>query len=250
MTEDRNLWEDDELLDRLVDGELPRDEYEQLLRSFEQHPEGWRRCALAFLESQAWQRELSVIRDIPATVSLPEADPSVGGACQPAKADRAKASFNWIPILAVAATFLIAFALGLRFRGSVLSSGAGLVPNDLVENSGEPNSETMPEQPIVSGAGLSANAVPDNVMLVVDPGDGSNGQPIEVPVIDWSPEHERMLTEPSISIPPEVQRMLRGLGHEFQSRRQVVPLRLEDGRQILVPVEQLEITPVRVPRYQ
>src|SRR5437660_1111223 len=45
--------DDDRLLDRLVDGELPDAERRKLLLKFEKEPDGWRRCALAFLEAQA-----------------------------------------------------------------------------------------------------------------------------------------------------------------------------------------------------
>lgn len=51
-------------LDRLVDGELTPDEYRALLQTIEMHPDGWRRCALAFLEAQAWGQELTGLRNI------------------------------------------------------------------------------------------------------------------------------------------------------------------------------------------
>ena len=37
-------------IDRLVDGELGQQEQRQLLVALEAEPEGWRRCALAFVE--------------------------------------------------------------------------------------------------------------------------------------------------------------------------------------------------------
>jgi hypothetical protein len=49
---------DDRLLDRLVDGELPEVERRELLIRFENEPDGWRRCALAFLEAQTWRQAL------------------------------------------------------------------------------------------------------------------------------------------------------------------------------------------------
>src|SRR5262245_66209563 len=52
---------EDILIDRLVDGELTGDERRQLLESFDKHPEGWRRCALAFLEAQSWREELGQV---------------------------------------------------------------------------------------------------------------------------------------------------------------------------------------------
>jgi hypothetical protein len=53
-------------IDRLVDGELNQDERRDLLLRLEATPDGWRACALAFLEAQeftqasrAWTRELA-----------------------------------------------------------------------------------------------------------------------------------------------------------------------------------------------
>jgi hypothetical protein len=45
-------------LERLVDGRLSPDEYRQLLIRIDHHPDGWRKCAMAFLEEQALKNEL------------------------------------------------------------------------------------------------------------------------------------------------------------------------------------------------
>ena len=50
--------DDPRLLDLLVDGELTPGERRELLTRLDEQPEGWRRCALAFLEAQAWQQDL------------------------------------------------------------------------------------------------------------------------------------------------------------------------------------------------
>jgi hypothetical protein len=52
-----NLTED-VLLDRLVDGELDGEERRNLLVHLDVTPDGWKRCALAFLEAQAWREVL------------------------------------------------------------------------------------------------------------------------------------------------------------------------------------------------
>jgi anti-sigma factor RsiW len=54
----RYLLVSDSDIDRLVDGELPDDDRRVLLRRFETEPDGWRRCALAFLEAQSWREAL------------------------------------------------------------------------------------------------------------------------------------------------------------------------------------------------
>jgi hypothetical protein len=42
-------------LDRLVDGELGEAERASLLGALDREPDGWKRCAMAFLEAQAWR---------------------------------------------------------------------------------------------------------------------------------------------------------------------------------------------------
>jgi len=51
---------DARLFDRLADGELDEAGRRALLSRLDDIPGGWRRCALAFLEAQAWRSELRV----------------------------------------------------------------------------------------------------------------------------------------------------------------------------------------------
>src|SRR6187401_2373892 len=61
----QQLTHDDESrFDRLVDGALSSAEYKSLLSSLDEEPGGWRRCASAFLEAQAWGKEFSAIRRV------------------------------------------------------------------------------------------------------------------------------------------------------------------------------------------
>ena len=49
---------DDAIFDRLVDGELSASERQQLLAALDTTDDGWRRCALAFLEAQTWGQQI------------------------------------------------------------------------------------------------------------------------------------------------------------------------------------------------
>jgi hypothetical protein len=49
------------LLDRLVDGELADGDRRDLLLRLSTEPDGWRRCALAFLEAQSWRAALGPV---------------------------------------------------------------------------------------------------------------------------------------------------------------------------------------------
>jgi hypothetical protein len=58
---DERLSLDDQQLDRLVDGSLEEHDRRDFLIRLENEPDGWRRCALAFLEAQAWAISLKRI---------------------------------------------------------------------------------------------------------------------------------------------------------------------------------------------
>ena len=54
----------DRQIDRLVDGELSGDEYREVLMLVDEEEDGWRRCATAFLEAQAFGQEFQSVRAI------------------------------------------------------------------------------------------------------------------------------------------------------------------------------------------
>lgn len=239
-------WGDDQRFDRLVDGELSRREYNDLLRSLDQEPDGWRRCALAFLEAQALQREFgelageSRVSPQAATSSVPEKG-------------RIR---RWPELLAVAATFLVAFGMGLMFRGGWAGPPPDTEGVPIAKDNQGPESpvEPTPRDADIAEAPMPKAGQPGryrgNARLVVDRPDGSGSQEFETPLYDWSPQNARMLSEDRFRIPPEIRRMLQRMGREVRWDQQVVPLETEDGQRVLVPFRQLEITPVGGQRYQ
>ncbi len=52
-------------LDRLVDGQLAPQEYRELLRQIDKDPDGWRQCAMAFLQHQAMEKEFQTFSKSP-----------------------------------------------------------------------------------------------------------------------------------------------------------------------------------------
>jgi hypothetical protein len=105
MNERMTSEHDDARFDRLVDGDLNAEEYRALLASLDDEPGGWRRCALAFLEAQALRQEFNAWRA--GTASPPV--PSTAN-------QRPASSFTfagWKLYLAMAASFLIVFGLGV-----------------------------------------------------------------------------------------------------------------------------------------
>lgn len=240
MNGQENLPLDQTVLDRLVDGELSREEYESVLRMLDGAPDGWRQCAVAFLEAQAWESEVRRMRfadDRPAISHV--------------SVRQAKAGKPWPLLLATAASFLLAFGLGIAFR---LPTPLGVQPptaefDRLAGVPPETASETPPtgmelaSGPLRPGALASpASARASNVTFVLDHGDGS-GREVAVPVYELSAENERWLSHRPLAPSLEIQRALERLGRDVRMHRHFIPLETGDGRHVLIPVEQMEITP-------
>jgi hypothetical protein len=121
------------LLDQLVDGELGEAERESLLRTLDREPDGWKRCALAFLEAQAWREAAS---DAGMRIASNEVR-SGAGRRRPAVLRQ---------LVAVAAVVAVAFCVGFVSR-DVASSGVGAHATGPVAQGPAP------------GGGLAASAV-------------------------------------------------------------------------------------------
>jgi hypothetical protein len=236
-----------QLLDLLVDGELGDDERRELLAWCEREADGWRRCALVFLEAQDWSQ---VLGDL--TERVPEAAVLASEAAVKQAAPRLAASplvrpqtfwnvRQWGTMLAMAASVALAFTLGVWVRDA--GKEPPIAPNDrssvqFVENKspgriqrGHP--EQGPAEAVLGAGGLAGAAeeirVPVRSLDDVDDG--------------W------LLAEPS-AVPDEVRQALERLGHRVEQRRQLVPYRLDDGRRVVVPVDQVEVRPVENRSYQ
>ncbi len=238
--------QDEQRFDRLVDGELSRDEYNDLLRSLDQQPDGWRRCALAFLEAQALRQEFGELSG--------EAEVSYRPATS-AAADK-RLIRRWPGVLAVAVSFLIAFGLGLMFRGGWPEAHSGTEGMPVAKDIEHP--ETPVDQPS-DKTQLAKTPVPKagqpgryrgNVRLVYDRPDGSGSEAYETSVYDLSEDNAWMLHENRLRVPPEMRRLLQQMGGELRWDQQVMPFDTEDGQRVLIPIRQLELTPVGGRRYQ
>lgn len=218
---------DDCRFDKLVDGELSPEEYKAVLSALDDEPGGWRRCALAFLEAQAWRSEMSAIRS--------------GHVAATAKTTPAQSGPRpvWMPLLAVAASFFVAFAGGVMvqrqwdpFAGGAprpQQGSAEIVQRPAIP---DPGGEAVAQEPRSLG----------NIRLVMDGGQGEAPQEIDVPVYDQV--DPQWLVQDVPALPPEVIRALERRGRKVERHVEYLPLPLDEQRQIVLPVEQYEITPV------
>lgn len=223
---------DDMVFDRLVDGELSAADRRSLLESLDSRPNGWRQCALAFLEAQSWQSEL---RDFTATKTATSSmSPEVHrNLVAPIATPKRRTVWAAAEIFTVAAALLLAFKLG----GSHRSSGVPFAANQTAA----PNNQ-MASAPT---AGSAANPVkPGDAINLWVRDDGGQMKKVRVPLVDANTLDHEYGTIFQTGVPDDVRNELKNEGYTVQSKRQYAPMWLDNGRPMVVPVEDTKIVPV------
>jgi hypothetical protein len=65
----------------------------------------------------------------------------------------------------------------------------------------------------------------------------------------WREEDEWSPVQPA-AVPEDVRQALERLGHHVEQQRRFVPYRLDDGRRLVIPVDQVEVRPAEIRSYQ
>jgi len=228
---DRIVSDDDAKLDRLVDGELSSSEYRDLLAALEEVPDGWRRCAMAFLEVQAWSREMPAI-------------PSANSFERPVstKAPSVVNPWRWANHLAIAASLMLTFGLGVLAHRELSESemnmpgveGTHMVRRTELPNANGPNAGKSPASEIVPVT---------NLQLMVSDGQGQS-RPIDIPLYDVNRVGTEFLASDEESLPRPMLDLLQSRGFRVQRYQRYIPVELEDGRQAVVPVDGYQVVPI------
>ncbi|MCA9237501.1 MAG: hypothetical protein KDA44_18630 [Planctomycetales bacterium] len=240
----------DAALDRLVDGELTDAARRELLAALDANPGAWRRCALAFLESQSLRAQLGAVAAMPGDLASENAPqlPASGEAEAPTPiqhglqsrgaAGRSSAAHRALQWLAIAASLLVAFGIGWQFSLRALDGPRGA---ELL--AGDPPQSTTPQQPEPAAPQLDPR---DAVTLVVRDASGAP-QRLRIPLV----EAERLggaLADANAWQPPApLRERLRDNGLDLQVRRRYAPMFFEnDGglSPMVVPVDDAVVTPV------
>ncbi len=225
---------DDAQLDLLVDGELGDEERRELLSRFDTEPDGWRRCALAFLEAQTWRQAMrSVSGDSVET---------------PAIVGNTRSSWQrFRNVVAVACSLLLALGVGLAV-GGMFDRATSVVPTDQVAEAPdveepkdvEPSAESVPEL-----------AVPYRYVSIPaqDPVNGE-ADSIQMPVVPQEYLGEGWPYLLPAVVPDDIVRTLQRRGHEVVQQRRLVPFQAADGSRVVFPVDEVELVPVVNRGYQ
>lgn len=243
---DKNLPPlDEDLFDLLVDGELSEIQRRNLLSSLDKSPDGWRRCALAFLEAQCWKRDFCGVLPRRDETLAPQ-HPPVSAAPEPAS--RTPATRPGFPrrslgtFLAIAASFLIALGIGTQIRPGWRSDGA---------SGPQPPQTAGVAGPSRSGAGsrlgteFRRSVQPVTLVSQTDP-----ARSVQVPAEESDRWDAGCWHGDLPTVPDELLQALTRTGHEVRRSRQFVPVPLQDGRQLFVPVDQVDVRRNGVQDYQ
>ncbi len=165
----------DRSIDLLIDGELDEGARRILLEKLDAEPDGWRRCALAFLEAQAWQSAVKIA-----------AKPASNPVFVLSKPIKKNAAMSW---LARAACVLVVFAVGWslgRNRGEsrpteVVRAAPTIAPTTVAARPTE--SETPPPQaPSYLQAKLEREGFKIEQRVMIVPGRTPSGQRVNIPI--------------------------------------------------------------------
>ncbi len=225
-------------IDRLVDGELNEHERRELIQSFDHDPDGWRRCACAFLESQEFGRAVGLDNVAFQAAADPRfsADDRVQAALhvetsKPTAADDQpddRGNLRWW--MAIAACLTLGITVGHRIRPDVDSADPTASPSAIARES------TSASQNIEANANVT-----DSV--------GISGQSFLASSDAWQTDLMDVVLEPQYSvIPNDIEEILLRLGQRVERRRLFVPASASDGPARL-PVEEVEILTVDADTY-
>ncbi len=211
----------DARFDRLVDDELSERERRELLAGLDNEPGGWRRCALAFLESQCWKKAVRT----PARHEE-KAAPNRIAAPKPLESHRPRWRSHLGTLAAMAASFLIMFyaaSLLLRTETEQPANSTGITGEVAVNTHANP---TKPWQ----------------MVTVPSPTEnGDKGQALHLPAVEREKVDPQWLNKLPPAVPDDVMQAFHRTGHQIEQQRELVPVPLKDGRQLVVPVDQVNV---------
>ncbi len=222
------------VLDRLVDNELTSADRRALLAALDDEPGAWRRCALAFVETQQWSGQLARWQCEPTARSM-DTNASSSAALR-------RSTTLWSVCLGIAASLMVAFYLGTQFSRR---NAAAVARN---EQSARPLGEPSNAQPATTVAESSeeipeANsgqgALGETITLAF--GDEGEEEELSLPLVEADESGAEALAEQKSALPDELVDQLEQAGLQVTRHRRLYPLELSDGRRVVVPIEEVDI---------
>lgn len=247
-------------LEKLVDGQLSSTEYRELIERIEDHPQGWRKCAMAFLEDQALKKELgalgvglgqtelgqtelgqtelkqiSVVGQANAVSEKVSLEPS-------SKSTKSAWSMQTWGALAASLVFAFCFGALIDINWRANQKSIAQEPDDVIL---DPKTWQEPVNTLVS-----TDTEPTGNLKMTFNAPGQEKQSLEVPIFDGEKQAEHYIKSVDRPIPNRLINILNDPNFKFEQNSIVVPIQHESGQWMLVPIEQLNVSPKIKYRYQ
>jgi hypothetical protein len=136
--------------------------------------------------------------------------------------------------LALAAALMLVFALGTQ-----IDQARDLLSRPRSNHFAGSDAGKAIEPLAPASPGLQALG---DMRVLVNQAD-SDAQPTEVPIFDGRQINPQDLWQFSTAMPEDVLKKLEAAGQQVVRERRLVPMHLEDGRTIVIPVERIQIVP-------
>ncbi|HEY4759908.1 MAG TPA: hypothetical protein VIH42_04945, partial [Thermoguttaceae bacterium] len=197
----------------------------------DREPDGWRRCAMAFLEAQSWKKEIGDLRQSVTAVSL-STKPVV------LKTKQINPHFKLLGTLAsMAACFLLTLWIGVwwqqhgRHAAAIIAGGNS---NQLVSKTSEQAATILPMR-------SDQTSTPWQLVRLSPAGSTDSSQALQLPAIERDQIDEQWLKSMPDSIPNNVVQALRHAGYRVRTNQELLPLQFKDGRRLVVPIDQVDV---------
>ena len=250
--------EEDRVYDLLVDGELDEDRRRTLLGSLDNKPGGWRRCALAFLEAQSWGQEFRSLSarlrgggqetsDSSTPQNVPGKKKSSGG--------KRRLRDRTSTVLGIAASFLLAMGITSLMQDmnpGDMSAPLGGNQASVFTPKKIPARFFKPVKSSQAGHLDLNNDVSQEMHLMSITGQGVDQKKhtFALPAVSQDRLNRQWLKEMPTVIPDGVVESLQQAGHDVKTSRHLIPFTMRDGRKLVIPVDQVDVSYMNTPYYQ
>lgn len=202
-------------IDRMVDGELDRDQQRGLLVRCDER-NGWRDLALAYVEAQALRGELKTYVEDASQKPTPTPQPQ-------------NENLPWSP-WALAAAIMLSLGLGYGL-GTLWQRDIGVAPGPLVADTEVPTNDGDATDDLPKPI-----EAPETMQFMVSNPNTNEWHSIDLPIVKASelgPDWRERLHTP---IPDDLVQEMQDRGYRLRQTQTITPVRMQNGQRVLVPM--------------
>lgn len=235
--------EDELLVERLVDGELSEEEREKIVYRLDETIDGWRCCALAFLEAQSFREALKN----PLPVSENSAFSDALYPKTEVKKHRSWKTWRDCSFSAAAGFMIAAVAIGgFAKLNDASSTTAPVVPTLVTNETRDSDVAISPRhiaEPIQTDLQTQTKSLADSVtpktVVLNSPAVGLSN--ITTPCCEVDDYNSEILQMSKSVIPQEVMNHMYNVGGTIDAHRDEYRFPLDDNRVLIVPVDTYDV---------